>query len=119
MSVTTEYAPPRSRVADKENPIELRWGPVLKAWWSMAWRGFLYGLGGGFVFGAIGGVLAVILGDPSKAAAYGTVGGYIAAVLASMLAFKQAIQKHLGVLAQIAQQTVAADRREDAAPAER
>jgi hypothetical protein len=74
----------------------------------MAWRGFFYGLAGGFVLGFIGGFIAA-MHDPSQAATYGTIGGYIAAIPASMLALKQALQKNMESLLAAAQQRAAGD----------
>jgi hypothetical protein len=41
-------------------------------------------------------------GEPQKAALYGAIAGYIAAIPASMLALKQALGKHLPSLAALA-----------------
>lgn len=97
--------------------MSIRWRVALTVWWSMAWRGFLYGIGGGFLLGAVGGALAA-MHDPSRAVMYGTIGGYLAAIPASVLALKQALQKNVGLLGLAAEQTVAADRGEDAASPE-
>ena len=66
------------------------------------WRAVLYGMLGGFVLGAIGGVIAAAMHAPDKAVIYGAVGGYIATIPASMLALKQALSKHLASLASTA-----------------
>jgi Mg/Co/Ni transporter MgtE len=78
------------------------WGKALPFWWSVVWRGTLYGVLGGIVLGAIGGALAAMLHTPEKATTFGSVGGYIAGIPASMLGVKQALSKHLTSLAAFA-----------------
>jgi hypothetical protein len=82
--------------------VKIGWRPALGVWWSAGWRGVLYGLVGGFVLGAIFGLIAGFVGKPEQAALYGAVGGYIVSVPATMLALKQALEKHLLALAAIA-----------------
>ena len=94
------YAPPKATVEKKA--IEIRWSNALPVWWSFAWRGFLYGVLGGFALGAVGGAIAVATGVPEKAQFYGSIGGYIASIPATMLAVKQALSKHLASLAAVA-----------------
>jgi hypothetical protein len=90
--------------------MSVSWGIALKVWWSAAWRGFLYGLVGGFVLGFVGGIIAAAIHAPEKAVFFGNIGGLIAAIPASMLGFKQALSKHLPVLAKlVAQPTLQAD----------
>ena len=79
--------------------MNISWGKALSVWWSIAWRGTIYGALGGFVLGFIGGFMAALMHAPEKAQFYGMIGGYIAAIPASMLAVKQAITKHLISLA--------------------
>jgi len=88
--------------------MSITWKQTLPVWWSAAWRGFLYGLAGGFILGFIGGVIAAV-NDSSMSTTYGAIGGYIASVPASMLALKQAISKHLASLTAVAQQGAAGD----------
>jgi hypothetical protein len=54
----------------------------------------------GFVFGALGGVIAALTGVPDKSALYGTLGGWVASFPATIVALKYAVSKHLmkGVL---------------------
>ncbi|MHA6204871.1 hypothetical protein ACXU4B_10635 [Dyella soli] len=85
--------------------MSITWGKTVSVWWSAAWRGGIYGFIGGFVLGFIGGVTAAVLHTPEKAPIYGMVGGYIAAIPASMLGLKQALSKHLASLAAIANGT--------------
>lgn len=72
--------------------MKISWKKALSVWWSTCWRGALYGVLAGFILGAIGGVIAAVTGNPGQASAYGTVGGYIGSIPASMLAVKQASQ---------------------------
>lgn len=88
--------------------MKITWKQTLPVWWSVAWRGFLYGLVGGFILGFIGGVIAA-MNDPSMATTYGRIGGYVAAIPASMLAIKQALSAHLDSLAAIAQNGAAGE----------
>lgn len=87
--------------------MTIRWSKALSVWWSAAWRASLYGLLGGFIFGAIGGAIAAIMGVPEKGALYGSFGGYLAAIPASMLGLKQALSKHLASLAATVNEIVA------------
>ena len=82
--------------------MRVTWSKTVSVWWSAAWRGFIYGFIGGFALGFIGGVAAAIMHTPEKASIYGMIGGYVAAVPASMLGLKQALTKHLASLAAIA-----------------
>jgi uncharacterized YccA/Bax inhibitor family protein len=79
--------------------MHVSWQKALPVWWSIAWRGVLYGALGGFVLGFIGGFMAALMHSPGRARLYGMAGGYIAGVPASMFAVKQAISKHLPALA--------------------
>ena len=96
------YSSPSARIADLKLRNEITWGQALPVWWSVVWRGFIYGLAGGFALGFIGGFIAALIGAPEKAALWGTIGGYIAGIPASMLAVKQAMSKHLLSLVRIA-----------------
>lgn len=82
--------------------MQISWRTALSVWWSVAWRGAIYGFVGGCVLGAIGGFVAAISGSPEKATDYGTIGGWIASLPASILALKHALPKHLVRLADIA-----------------
>jgi|GEM_PF-2244601 len=82
--------------------MRITWGKTVSVWWSAAWRGSIYGFIGGFVLGFIGGFTAALLHTPEKAPLFGVIGGYIAAIPASMLGLKQALSKHLASLAAIA-----------------
>jgi hypothetical protein len=81
---------------------KVTWERTIKVWWSVAWRGVLYGFLGGFALGAIGGVIAVAMHEPGKVAVYGKIGGYLAGIPAFLFALKQALQKHLAALAALA-----------------
>lgn len=99
-----EHGPRRSRsgvclALGTGEIMNISWGKALSVWWSIAWRGVIYGALGGFVLGFIGGVMAALMHSPERAPLYGMIGGYIASIPASMLAVKQAISKHLPALA--------------------
>lgn len=91
------YEPTKAPLIEQRQ-TGIRWGKALAVWWSAAWRGALYAIPGGFVLGAIGGVLAVATGVPEKAQIYGAIGGYIASIPLSMLAMKHALSKHIASL---------------------
>ena len=92
------YEPTKSRVADRLS-LEVSWGHSLPVWWSITWRTVVYGMLGGFVLGAIGGLLAAASGVPEKAELYGMIAGYIVTIPVTMLSVKQAISRHLSTLA--------------------
>jgi hypothetical protein len=54
------------------------------------------------VLGFLGGVLAAVSGDASRAPLYGTVGGYVAGLALSVPALKWALEKHLMSLGELA-----------------
>ena len=87
--------------------MTIRWSSAIPVWWSIAWRGSLYGLVLGAILGGIGGAIAAFSGMPEKGTLYGTIGGYIAAIPASLLAVKQGLSKHLAALAAIVKENVA------------
>ena len=74
------------------------WKRALAAWWSFLWRSTVYGAVGGFVFGALGGGIAGATGHLDRARVVGIVSGYLAGLLLSTVAFKQALQVHVGDL---------------------
>jgi len=91
------YEPTKSPLVDQREAV-VSWRRALAVWWSAAWRGGLYAIPGGFLFGMLGGVLAAVTGAPQKAQLYAAIGGYLASIPLSMLALKQALTKHVGSL---------------------
>lgn len=85
----------------QEVPVNVTWQQSLPVWWSWFWRACLYGVIAGAVLGFVGGFIATYT-DPSQAGTYGRIGGYVASVPATLLAFKHALSKHLASLAEIA-----------------
>ena len=75
--------------------VTIEWNRVLPVWWSFFWRALIYGLVGGFVLGAILGGIAGATGHLDMAKFYGSIGGYVASIPASMLALKQTLTLHL------------------------
>ena len=55
------YRPPSADVADyrTEPNVEITWGRATKVWWSLAWRGLLFG---GITGGIFGFVIGLIMG---------------------------------------------------------
>ena len=84
--------------------MTVHWPKTLAVWWSAAWRSALYGVVGGFVFGAVGGVIAGFTGAADQAGIYGAIGGWLASIPASMLGLKQSLSRHLPSLIAIAQE---------------
>jgi len=80
----------------------ISWSKALPVWWSLWWRSVLYGAVLGFFLGFVGGFAVTILGQPEAASTAGMIGGYLGSIPASMLAVKQALEKHLSRLAAIA-----------------
>jgi hypothetical protein len=102
------YEPPKAPVRDQvKAKVSVGWKRSLAVWWSVSWRGALYGLLGGLILGMIGGILAALSGVPEQAQQFGTVGGYIAAIPASMLGTKQGLSAHLASLVREHAQAVA------------
>jgi hypothetical protein len=59
------------------------------------------GLAGGAVLGILGGVLAAVSDDASRAPLYSAVGGYVAGAALSVPALKWALEKHLTSLGEL------------------
>ena len=78
------------------NQSPLNWNNTLAVWWSFMWRAVIYGMLLGAVLGGIAGIIA---GTPERGAFFGAIAGYIATIPASMLALKQALNKHPAALA--------------------
>ncbi len=76
----------------------LDWKCSLTVWWSFIWRSVIYGFAGGFVLGAIGGFIAGFTGHLDQARIYGAVAGYLAGLILSTLAMKQALEGNLALL---------------------
>jgi len=74
------------------------WKRALSAWWSFVWRSTIYGALGGLVLGAVGGGIAGATGHLDRARVVGKAAGVLAGLLLSTLAFRQALQVHVGDL---------------------
>jgi drug/metabolite transporter superfamily protein YnfA len=81
--------------------VKLSWRQTFPVWWSFLWRSILFGLLGGIALGAVGGMLAGLLGHPEQGRLYGVFGGYLAGFLVSIVALKLALEKHLPHLKQL------------------
>ena len=79
--------------------MKMSWKNTFPVWWSFVWRATVYGAALGSVLGAIAGAFAVLSGVPEKAGIYGGIAGWVGTIPASMLALKQALNKHLAALA--------------------
>ncbi len=80
----------------KEAAMELTWKKTLAIWWSLFWRGTLLG----FLIGALfGGVLGGVMGAQGypvqQIQVYARLAGYVGGLIASLLAVKFGLQKHL------------------------
>ena len=81
--------------------MKIKWTDSMAVWWSFAWRSTLYGFVAGAACGAIAGGIAGATGHLDKAGQYGGLAGAIAGLGISMLAMKQALEKHLARLSAI------------------
>jgi ABC-type antimicrobial peptide transport system permease subunit len=66
--------------------VELTWGRAIKVWWSLAWRGLLFGGLAGFVAGMIVGVLG---GEPI----HGSLAGFVMGIPIGMWVVKIILAK--------------------------
>ncbi|WP_337176900.1 hypothetical protein [Paludisphaera sp.] len=77
----------------------LTWKKTLAVWWSVCWRGALVGV---LLGGLFGGVMGAILGaqgyPPERIQVFAALAGYVASIIASFIAFKLGLQKHLASL---------------------
>jgi hypothetical protein len=62
----------------------------------------LYGVLGGFVWGAVAGAIAGVTGHLDQAAQWGRIAGLVAGLTLSTLALKQALEQHLARLTAVA-----------------
>lgn len=85
--------------ATNANQSPLGWNSALAVWWSFFWRAAIYG---GLLGGVLGFFAGMIAGTPEIGALVVTILGYIAYIPTSMLALKQALNKHLAALATLA-----------------
>jgi hypothetical protein len=79
--------------------MKISWNDSMPVWWSLVWRGFIYGAVGGALLGFVAGAIAGGTGHLDKAATAGAIAGWLAGLAGSMLALKQALQVHLSRLA--------------------
>ena len=73
--------------------LEVTWQRVLTIWWSIAWRGFVFGVLSGVIVGAFWGLIAGLLGHADKAEKWGTLGGQIVSIPISMIVLKMVLEK--------------------------
>jgi hypothetical protein len=79
-----------------EPTMELTWKKTLAIWWSIGWRGALLGVLLGALLGfVVGGVLGAQGAPPERIQNYAMLGGYLASIIASFVALKLGLQKHL------------------------
>jgi hypothetical protein len=81
--------------------MKLSWNQSISIWWSFIWRATIYGVIGGAILGGIAGGLAVLTDSPASSIQWGQIAGYIAYIPASMLAIKQALEKHVMSLGEL------------------
>ena len=74
--------------------MTITWAQSLPVWWSFFWRAFLYSMVFGAIAGGLAGFVVGLQGAPEQGGYVGSIAGWIMSIPASMLAFKQAIQKH-------------------------
>ena len=85
--------------------MKLTWKKTLAVWWSLFWRGALLGgLFGSLIGGVVGGVMGAKGDDQNQIqGSFAMVGaGYAGGLIASFVAVKLALQKHLPGLVAIA-----------------
>lgn len=78
--------------------MRLDWNTALSVWWSFLWRTTLYYALAGFSFGFLLAFITSVVNVPELADFYTTIAEYIALIPASMLAIKQALEKHTNPL---------------------
>ena len=75
------------------NKLEVTWKRTLVIWWSIAWRGILFGAIAGAVVGAIVGFILGFLGRVDLASIGGGIAGYIVAIPISIWVLKIVLSK--------------------------
>jgi len=78
--------------------MRLDWSTALSVWWSFFWRTTLYCALAGFGFGFLFAFIASVMNAPASTDFYATIAGYLVLIPASMLAIKQALEKHTNPL---------------------
>ena len=67
---------------------------LLSIWWSMQWRGVVFGLPAGMVLGFVGGFVAGATGHVQQAGLFGGIFGFPAGLVVSVWALREALLKH-------------------------
>ena len=73
--------------------LEVTWNRAIRIWWSLAWRGLLFGVIAGAIVGFIVGVAMGALGRPEEGGIYGQVAGMIAGIPVGMWVVKVVLSK--------------------------
>ena len=90
------YQPPGSQsgAIDESRSLEVTFSRAMKVWWSLAWRGVLFGIlaGGaaGFVIGMIGAAMHV---PPEQMSRLGGLAGLIVGIPVGILVVQVVLQK--------------------------
>ena len=91
---TNPYKSPAARVADLDVGRDVTWARAMKVWWSLAWRGLLFGglagFAGGFVMGIIGGLAGA---KAETVSLLGTLAGGLAAVPVGIWVVRTVLRK--------------------------
>ena len=79
------------------NELEVTWGKATKIWWSMAWRGVLVGLLGGFIAGLFIGFIGAALGISEQTiSALATLSGLVVGIPIGIWVVKYVLGKKFG-----------------------
>jgi hypothetical protein len=90
------YLPPSAPVSDQSHAsaIEVTWGRAAKVWWSLMWRGLLFGgLGGGLMGFIIGYVMATVGQTPQQIGVVTTWAGGLVAIPIGIWVVRNVLRK--------------------------
>lgn len=74
--------------------LEVTWGRAVKVWWSLAWRGLLFGALAGFAAGFVLGVAGAVVGMSKGAIGLlGTIAGMVVAIPVGIWVVRNVLRK--------------------------
>jgi hypothetical protein len=80
--------------------LEATWGRVLSAWWLIAWRGLVGGMGIGALFGLAVGLIGIALSTPQNTSTVAaTIGGALLSLFWGIIVVRMALRKRYRVSA--------------------